>query len=213
MKTTKTKNYVTELPQGYTEILHIDATNKKFGVTFNVIALLVLVAVLAVVLPTADYTAFAPLTENLGLLLLFYVAVLSSLVSYIVLHELVHGVAYKALTGQKLTFGLKWSCAFCGVPDIYVYRKTALFALLAPFVVFTAIFLPCTVVLGCMRSVWYVPLGVLLGLHWGGCSGDLYMTGLLLFRYKDARLLVRDTGPQQFLYEESLSTQEKTESN
>lgn len=204
-------NYVKELPQNYKEILHIDATHKKFGIIFNLIALLVLVAVLAVVLPTADYTAFAVLLENPVQLLLFEVGVLLAIVAYIVLHELVHGVAYKALTGQKLTFGLKWSCAFCGVPDIYVYRKAALIALLAPFVVFTAIFIPGTIVFGCMRSVLYVPFGVLLGLHWGGCSGDLYMTGLLLFRYKDKGLLVRDTGPEQFLYVENLLEQEKTE--
>ncbi|MCQ2122483.1 MAG: DUF3267 domain-containing protein, partial [Fibrobacter sp.] len=55
---------------------------------------------------------------------------------YIVLHELVHGAVYKLLTGQKLTFGFKASVAYCGVPDIYVYRRTALAALLAPFVVF-----------------------------------------------------------------------------
>ena len=52
------------------------------------------------------------------------------LVLYILLHELVHGAAYKLLTGRKLTFGLTLSVAYCGVPDIFVYRNAALAALL-----------------------------------------------------------------------------------
>ena len=53
------------------------------------------------------------------------VVFLVSLVLYLVLHELVHGAVYKALTHQKLTFGFTLTVAFCGVPDVYTSRKTA----------------------------------------------------------------------------------------
>ena len=53
---------------------------------------------------------------------------IAAMLLYIVLHELTHGIAYKLTTGRKLTFGFTLSVAYCGVPDIYVYRKAAMTA-------------------------------------------------------------------------------------
>ena len=203
---------VKTLPPEYREVLQIDATNKRLGLLFNGVAFVVLIAVLAVVLPTANYEAFSSVMDNPSLSLLSTGVILAMIV-YMVLQEIVHGIAYKALTKEKLTFGLKWSCAFCGVPDVYVSRKTALVALLAPFLTFTLLFLPLTVWFGVTGSVVYIPSGLLLGLHWGGCSGDLYMTWLLLFKYRDHDLLVRDTGPEQFLYQHLKEEENKSETN
>jgi hypothetical protein len=66
---------------------------------------------------------------------------------YVILHELTHGLLYKILTKQKLTFGLTLSVAFCGVPHIYVNKKTALLSVLAPFVVYNIIFIPLLIFL------------------------------------------------------------------
>ena len=41
---------------------------------------------------------------------------------------------------------------------------------------------------------------IFLGLHIGGCSGDLYNTWLYLTKFKDPRTLTRDTGPVQTFY-------------
>ena len=126
--------------------------------------------------------------------LVFWVA----LIAYIVLHELVHGAAYKLLTGQKLTFGITLTVAFCGVPEIYVYRRASLIAVLAPFVVFTVL---GVVLLAVFPGAWTrFFLLIFLGLHIGGCSGDLYNTWLYLTRFKDSRTLTRDTGPVQTFY-------------
>ena len=197
------KNYETELPDEYTCVLHINAADKKFGWIFNLIALGVFILVLAVVLPTANYKAFSFSPDDLDSLFLLTITLFSfciAMLVYLVLHELAHGVAYKALTKQKLKFGLTWSCAYCGVPDIFVYRKTALIALLVPFVLFTLLLAPLTVWAGIVGSIAYIPLGALFGLHLGGCSGDLYMTGLLLFRYKDSDTLIRDKGAETFFF-------------
>ena len=107
-----------------------------------------------------------PLRLALG----FWIAI----IAYLVLHELVHGAAYKFLTGQKLTFGITLSVAFCGVPEIYVYRRASLIAVLAPFVVFTLL---GVVLLAVFPGAWTrFFLLIFLGLHIGGCSGDLYNT-------------------------------------
>ncbi|MBQ0125833.1 MAG: hypothetical protein KBS59_05870, partial [Clostridiales bacterium] len=50
------------------------------------------------------------------------------------------------------------------------------------------------------NAVLYYAFGILFASHVSGCVGDLYMTYLLLTKYKSKELLVRDTGPEQILY-------------
>ncbi|MCM1195075.1 MAG: metalloprotease family protein, partial [Firmicutes bacterium] len=131
------KNYESEIPQNYKLVKTIDAKSAKIGITLNLIALLVLIACVVsayfiIGVPLDGIIDFEDATGNFIRLAVFIVV----MISYVILHELVHGAAYKALTKQKLTFGLTLFVAFCGVPHIYVYRKTALIAVLAPFVTF-----------------------------------------------------------------------------
>ena len=84
------------------------------------------------------------------------------------------------------------------MPDIYVYRRASLISLLAPFTVFTVVF-------GVLTALLPDPLdqtcmAVILAIHIGACAGDLYDTALYLFRFRDPRTLMRDTGPKQTFY-------------
>ena len=47
MKTAKEQNFERELPLGYKQALYINAKNAKFGIIFNLIALVVLAIVMA----------------------------------------------------------------------------------------------------------------------------------------------------------------------
>lgn len=196
----KGKSFEKELPEGYRQVLHINAKDLKFGIVFNLIAMVILVLVPAVAAIPLIIEGSLPSENVLIVTAIMLVAVMLLVVVYMILHELVHGIAYKALTGEKLSFGLSWSCAFCGVPSIYTYRKTALIALVAPLTVFTAILLPMTVLLYFVHPYLYIGAAVLLGYHLGGCSGDAYVTMLFLLKYKDKRTLMRDTGPEQYIY-------------
>lgn len=194
------KNFEEMLPEGYREVYHINAKDAKVGLILNLVSLVPLAVVAGIVVLIAFLT---DMDMDIGGLLEFELSLIIFLVAiivYMVAHELVHGIAYKSMTHRKLTFGLSWSCAFCGVPDIYCYRKTALVALIMPFAVFTVLL--TALVVG-MYFVGFIPFllsALLLGLHIGGCSGDLYMFGLLIFKYRDNALLMRDTGPEQFIY-------------
>ena len=193
------ENCYRELPEGYREARVVDAKEKKTSVilTLSSIALTALAFVPVAVF--CDFEAvFNALKEKTAVVP--YFVFLFSMVIYVILHELIHGAAYKALTHQKLTFGFTLTVAFCGVPDVYTSRKTALIALLAPFVTFTVIFIPLLVWLHGVNMVFYAFAGILFAIHFGGCIGDLYMTCLLLFRYKDPRTLMNDTGPKQTIY-------------
>ena len=138
-------NAYKELPEGYTLAKEVDAAgNKKLAVLFNLAALLLTAAVFCAgcLIRFRGLPPLALMLENLwaleGMLGLFLLGMLA----YLVLHELTHGAVYKLLTGEKLTFGIRLSCAYCGVPNIFVTRKTALWAVLAPFTLFTLLFLP-----------------------------------------------------------------------
>lgn len=187
--------FVCELPKNYREVYHIDAGAKKTGLLLTLFSLVISVAVIVSVVLLCDFSTF-----NRGRMFLYDLVFLGGMIAYIVSHELVHGAAYKALTHQKLTFGITWSAAFCGVPDIYVSRRTALIALAMPLAVFSLVFLTLTLTLARVDAGWYLVCGVLLGIHLGGCIGDMFMIWLLLTKYKSRALLMRDTGPEQFLY-------------
>ena len=203
MKTSTEQNFEKELPSGYRQALYINAKSAKFGIIFNLIALAVLVAVIAFAVVSIKLSG-RPMTNILEMdpleLLIADVVFLFVMVAYIVLHELVHGAVYKAMTGEKLTFGMSWSCAFCGVPNIFTYRKTALLAVIAPFAVFTLLFIPILILLYFVSPLYYLLAAVIFGTHLGGCSGDLYVLYLLTVKFKDRKTLMRDTGPEQFFY-------------
>lgn len=187
------KSYETELPNGYTEAYIVDAKKKSTALYMNLVCLVIAAAVIAVAFVMIKPSGFI---ENYSFLRngIF----LAAMLLYIVLHELVHGAAYKLTTGRKLTFGFTAAVAYCGVPDIYVYRKTALIAILAPFVVFIPVFLVPALLL---ENAWdKLYCAVLLAIHLGGCVGDLYDTILYIFKFRSPDTLMRDTGPMQTFY-------------
>ncbi len=202
MANLREQNFEKELPKDYRQALYINAKDAKFGIIFNLIAVGVLVLVMiAAFLPLALKGDVKIDLDIGGIGYFVALAVfLVSMIAYIVLHELVHGAAYKALTGEKLTFGMSWSCAFCGVPDVYTYRRTALIAVVSPFALFTLLFIPLLVLLYFLSPLYYLIFAFIFGLHLGGCSGDLYVTYLLGVKFKDKRTLMRDTGPEQYFY-------------
>ena len=187
------KTFESTLPEGYREALLIDADELKFSILMNLTALALMIVILVIVLPMLRLPSFSVFFSFSKLLLPVLL-----LFAYIVGHELVHGIAYKLLTGQKLTYGFKLTVAFCGVPDIYVYRRTALVSLLAPFTVFTLLFGGLTMFLH--DPAWRVVFAFMLAIHIGGCVGDLYDTLLYLFRFRSPDTLMNDTGPAQTFY-------------
>ena len=194
MKNTEHIHYETELPEGYEEVYTVDAKDKKTAIVMNIVATAVamafIVSALFIIRPFKNMDDFS---------LAAYLVFIASMIGYIVLHELTHGAAYKLLTGRKLTFGMTLSVAYCGVPDIYVYRTAALISLLAPFVVFNVVFLAAA--LSFTNPWWRTFAWMQFGLHFGGCAGDLYDTWLYLTRFRDPKTLMRDTGPKQTFYQ------------
>ena len=185
------KTCETRLPAGYRLAGKVDAGEKRF-----VRKLTLWAAGVMAVLIAAGALLYRPQLRTVTPLKCFLFA--AGYLAYIVLHELAHGAVYALLTRHKLTFGFNLSVAYCGVKDIFVYRKTALLSLLAPFVLFGALFgTLAAVTAGTEGFLWFT----LLAVHTGGCAGDVYDTFLFLNRYRDPSVLMRDTGPAQFFYQ------------
>lgn len=195
-------NYYKDLPENYKEVFHIDAKSKKVSFALTAASLAITVASLLIIgLLSGFSTLISEMADtSKGELFISYIVLMVCLLSYIVLHELVHGAAYKTLTHQKLTFGITLTVAFCGVPDIYTSRKTALIALTAPLVVFSIVLLALMVYFKAVSQVYFAVFALLFSIHLGGCVGDIYITLLLMTKYRNPELLMRDTGPAQTFY-------------
>lgn len=192
----KKKTFEKELPESYQEIYVVDATTKKFTIVMNLAALLITLIITisgTIIIRPSLREIFD--TPFLTIRMLVFTVILFA---YIVLHELVHGLFYKILTKQKLKFGFSVTVAFCGVPDIYVYRSTAMVALLAPFIIFLPVFIIPAIF--CPFAIDKFLAVFMLASHVGGCTGDLYDTFLYCFKFKNPMTLMQDTGPKQTFY-------------
>lgn len=191
------ENFYKELPEEYVLDKVIDAKeDMKIKVIFTVGSFIIFAVVLAFFLPYLidNYPVDGQLNDRYNAAL----TLMLSMVVYVVLHELTHGVFYKIFTREKLTFGLTLTVAYCGVPNLYLKKVPALVSALAPFVVFSIVF---GVPLLFITNYWtYVILAALFSLHFSGCIGDLYVSILLIFKYKGKDVLVNDTGPKQTFY-------------
>lgn len=184
-------NYFKELPSGYTEDFRIDAKDQKTGLILNLLSLLIMIGLFLVCFFT-KVKQF--LTEEYSWKYLLYLALL--LVGMTIVHELTHGIFYKIFTGQKLHFGFSWSCAYCGVLDVYVCKIPSLITTLAPFVLHSIWMIVLLCVL--QNQIWVTIISILFAVHTGGCCGDWYVS-LLLLKYPK-EVLVRDTGAEQTFY-------------
>ena len=196
------KHFEEKLPENYRLVKTVDATKAPFAVVFNLLSLVMMVGAFAVLyfafgtdvsLIKEQFLTLPDFTKILALLLLVV-----GFIVYIVLHELVHGVVYKAFTKRKLTFGVTMTCAYCGVPDVFVYRTASLCAVLASCVICSIVIIVPMFFL--QITVWFLLLAALFAMHFGGCVGDLYITVLYVFKFRDGKTLMRDTGPVQTFY-------------
>lgn len=189
------RNYERSLPGGYRLVKKMDAADFGFGLllTFGSLVLFALCAGLVALPLVFDQKGLLSIDVDRWIFIMVIYLVITLV--YMILHELTHGVAYKSMTGERLTFGIKWNCAYCGVPNILTYRKTSLVALYAPFTVFNIIFIPALVWAWFFSVEAYVIIGLVLATHISGCIGDLYMGHILLTKYKDKTTLLNDTGP------------------
>jgi hypothetical protein len=131
---------------------------------------------------------------NLLILLFVYIAV-------IILHELIHGLFFWLITGEKPRFGFRGAYAFAAAPDWYLPRSPYLLVGLAPFLLITLVgilLIPIT------PDSWLILLGVAVTANASGAVGDLAVVLWLLLKHP-AGLLLRDRGDAIDIYHPTTS--------
>ena len=192
----KTKHYFKELPGNYVEDYVIDARDKKTGriVSISFIALWAITFVICEAINLFNFSFEFKLMRTILAPLVFAFAY----IVMVVLHELIHGLFNKIFTHEKLTFGFSKKSAYCGVPGIYIKKWPKIVIAMAPFFTFLTALIIALILI--KDPFYYMLVSIFLGLHIGGCSGDLMEFFVLLFKYRGKRVLVNDSGPTQAIY-------------
>ena len=177
------------LPEGYQEIFTIDLQkDKKTALKVNLLAVLIgvcLAVPLYFLVPIS--TAFG-MRGGLLAYSIRFVALLLLLPLYIVLHELVHGVAMKLCGTKKVRYGFTGLYAFAASDDFYG-KKAYIFIALAPIVLW-GIVLAVVNLLVPVEWFWVIYFVQITNLS--GAAGDLFVT--IRFSRLPKDILVQDYG-------------------
>ena len=177
------------LPDDYREIYSIDLQkDKKMSVIVNGLAI-VIAALLAIpmnfVVPF--YTMFN-LENGTKDMLIKYGVLIALMITYMILHEIVHGIAMRICGTKKVKYGFTGLYAFAGSEDFYDI-KSYIFIALAPVVLWG-------VILGVVNL--FVPIGwfwvvyLIQIVNLSGAAGDLFVT--IKFSRLPKDILVQDYG-------------------
>ena len=173
---------------GYKECTKIDLVkNKKEALLVNIYGIIIMV-VMAVFIPLLIMGGI--IEFNLETTFpLFFIVLLISLILYIPLHEIVHGIVLKKYTDEKLSFGWRLVYAYCGSKEAVVNRKEYYAVALAPLLVFSVVFISLMVLNPSLSLVWYV----MEIMNVSGSVGDIYVS-IKLRKEKSRDILITDSG-------------------
>ena len=172
------------VPKGYIPARSVDLVHNKkemWGVSIASVVLMVLLAVPAVWVHPLHFT------EGTGRSLLYTGVTLAALILYIILHELVHGIAIY-LFGGKPYFGFKGGYAFAGTKAVFPRAEYITIAL-APVVLWGIVL---AILCAALPEKWFWPCYFVQLVNLSGAAGDYYVTLLALRLPPD--ILVKDDG-------------------
>lgn len=186
------------LPDGYREIFSVDlAKDKKMMLGLNLTALVVAVLM---AIPAAFAVPISTLFDFSNGMLAYclrFLVLIAGMFSYIVLHELVHGITMKHFGCQKVDYGFTLVYAYAGCKDYFCKRHYIIIAL-AP-VVFWGIVLAVLCLL--VPESWFWVVYFIQICNISGAAGDAYVTWK--FSRMPADILVQDTGFSMTVYSAS----------
>lgn len=172
-----------ELPQDYKLIESIDLVKDKRALralSRGFLAISILGILLGHVF--SPHNIFRMGFRNLLALGIFYVV-------NIIVHELIHGITIKIITGFKVEYGFNWQYAYAGNKEAYFNRPTYITIALAPVLILGIVY---HLLLIYAPSSYFWVFYLLQLLNISGALGDFYMVWVTMKMPKD--LLVNDSG-------------------
>lgn len=186
---------VRTLPEGYQEIYSVDLKkDKKAAVIVNAAAIVIAVLLCVPMHFYIPITTLYDMQSGLGAYIMRFVALFLLMIAYMVLHELVHGVAMKMCGTKKVKYGINGLYAFAGSEDYYG-KKAYIFIALAPVVLWGIVL---AVINAFVPEAWFWVVYLLQVINLSGAAGDLFVTVKFSRFPKD--ILVRDYGVGMTVY-------------
>ena len=177
------------LPEGYFEIYSVDLQrDKKIALLVNILAIVIAIAI---AVPMHFYISIATMFDmSSGLLNYFmrFFVFMVAMIAYMVLHELVHGVAMKLCGTKKVRYGFTGLYAFAGSDDYYG-KKSYIFIALAPIILLGTVI---AVINALVPVSWFWVVYFVQIMNLSGAAGDLYVT--FKFSRLPRDILVLDSG-------------------
>ena len=139
----------------------------------------------------SDFQASGIRTSTLGSIL----GILISLIGVIILHELIHGVFFWVITGQRPHFGFKGAYAFAAAPTWYIARGPYLIIGLSPLVLIS---IAGVLLIPVVPLKILSPLAIAFTFNAAGAIGDAAIVAYLLTL--SPKVLVNDRGDAVAIY-------------
>ena len=177
------------LPEDYGEIYSLNLQkDKRTAIIVNLLAL----AIAAVMAVSMNF--FVPVTsvfDMSGGIVRYFLrlaALIVLMVLYMVLHELVHGIAMKLCGTKRVKYGYTGLYAFAGSEDYYD-KKSYIFIALAPIVLWGTVLAAVNFF---VPTEWFWIVYMIQLINISGAAGDLFAA--VKFSRMPKNILIQDSG-------------------
>lgn len=177
------------LPKEYHEIYAIDLQkDKKMSLLVNFLALLIALVLIVPMHFLVPISHLFDMKNGIGNYIIRFISFLALMVLYMVLHELVHGVAMRFCGTKKVKYGFTGLYAFAGSDDYYD-KKSYIFIALSP-VIFWGVVI--AIINPFVSPEWFWIVYMLQVVNLSGAAGDLFVT--IRFSRFPKEILIKDYG-------------------
>ena len=177
------------LPEDYGEIYSLNLQkDKRTAIIVNLRALAI-AAVMAVSMNFfVPVTSFFDMSGGIVRYFLRLAALIVLMVLYMVLHELVHGIAMKLCGTKRVKYGFTGLYAFAGSEDYYD-KKSYIFIALAPIVLWGTVLAAVNFF---VPTEWFWIVYMIQLINISGAAGDLFAA--VKFSRMPKNILIQDSG-------------------
>ena len=177
------------LPEDYGEIYSLNLQkDKRAAIIINLLALAI-AAVMAVSMNFfVPVTSFFDLSGGIVRYFLRFAALIVLMVLYMVLHELVHGIAMKLCGTKRVKYGFTGLYAFAGSEDYYD-KKSYIFIALAPIVLWGTVLAAVNFF---VPTEWFWIVYMIQLINISGAAGDMFAA--VKFSRMPKNILIQDSG-------------------
>ena len=177
------------LPEDYGEIYSLNLQkDKRAAIIVNLLALAI-AAVMAISMNFfVPVTSFFDMSGGIVRYFLRLAALIVLMVLYMVLHELVHGIAMKLCGTKRVKYGFTGLYAFAGSEDYYD-KKSYIFIALAPIVLWGTVLAAVNFF---VPTEWFWIVYMIQLINISGAAGDLFAA--VKFSRMPKNILIQDSG-------------------